>query len=82
MNTLLFISGMGIGALATTVLILLCLILFIRKTTKGAQDENRRFSQATIELMAERNEIDKKLLSATERIAELLDPNRSIITPS
>lgn len=54
MNTVMFLSGMGVGSLLTILLLLTCLRLTMKRSTKWNED--------TLALMRERNEIASSML--------------------
>lgn len=68
MNTLIFLSGVGVGAFVGSVIVLIILCLFIRLQKKGAKSAEDHYA-ATEECMRERNALDARKVAALDRIA-------------
>jgi len=68
MNTLIFIAGMGLGALLATI-ILLGAIRLMMAGSKKAQRDTFNLNQQNNMLLQERNDIGKRQADALQKIA-------------
>lgn len=68
MTTFLFLSGLGLGAFIATVV-----LLFILARVRFVSEETKAYNARILELMEERNAIDKAVHYSIGRIADLMD---------
>lgn len=67
MNTLCFCAGLGVGAFITCFIGFLAINQLAKSNSKNSK-QNAEFNRETVELMRERNEIDKQKLAALEQL--------------
>lgn len=67
MSTVLFLSGVGVGALASTLLFIAVLGFFTQKN-KRTEQAAASFNETTAELMRERNELDRQKIAVMRDI--------------
>lgn len=65
MNTIIFLSGCGVGALVCCTAFIYILLTSVRKATK----DNKSHSEITAELMRERNALDREKIEWLREIA-------------
>jgi len=73
MNTLLFLCGAGVGALISSIILLLVIRLMAGKTNAKGEE----FNVTTIALMRERNFTDKEIAKHLSTLAEWANHNWS-----
>lgn len=76
MNTIVFLSGMGAGALLATILMIVVMMLLLRLGKKGREQAAKQHVEL-IALWKKRNTTGERTASAVEKLAEHFLPSPS-----